>query len=229
MDFGGVLKNLERIRAEIDLFAANDGDPVTGESFERVRQRQIRQVAFLAHGVWQARVAGGAHPQDLPMRVHHALRRPGCAGGVNQGDEVIRGDLLQRGLEPARRRGPFGAATQEKLLPANSSAGLTLDEHDVAQGGQSIADSLKLLQHARVLDERYLRLAVPDDVRQLLGRERVVQTDRHRARVQQAQVGNQVFGTVARQNDAKATWRQAERLQTVSDESDEVAILAPRS
>ena len=55
---------------------------------------------------------------------------------------------------------------------------------DVPQRRQSVADCLEPGQHPRILDERHLRLTVTDDIRELFGRQRVIQADWNAARIQ---------------------------------------------
>src|SRR5579859_7942645 len=118
------------------------------------------------------------------MRVHYALGRPGCARRVDERDQVARAYLSGRRIEPARRLRSRGGAALEELIPANCPRSLAFDQHDVAQRRQTMADSIELLEHARVLDKGDLRVAMGDDVCELLRREGVVQAHRDGAGVQ---------------------------------------------
>ena len=102
---------------------------------------------------------------DVVVADHHALRRAGGARRVDDRGERLRGDRLG------------GSFKSTVPCPSNSSGAARRQVDDLAQGRQVLADLKEPLEEAVVADHGDLRLAVADEVGDLVGRRRVVDRD----------------------------------------------------
>ncbi len=156
------------------------------------------------------------------MRQLHAFRRPGRARRIDQRDDVV-------GLYGGERRvdvevlvGLLHVGECNRALRR-----VSIDDDHVLQVGQLPA-RLQHRRQVRLLDDRYTRARVGDDVADLLGGERLVDREGRGAERHGREVAEVELGPVAKhQRDAVAA-RDAEAGETSRDRVDAVAQLGPR-
>ena len=196
------LQQRVRVRAQPHLVPREHAAPLRGEPFGDMRQRQVADQRLRLE-VPEPVVDRLERPDDVVVRIDHALRRSRRPRRVDQRDGVLRPDGAPR-LREGRRigRDQLASALQQRRPGHHAVAAavrsVAPDQHHVAQMRRRRADGHELGQEPLVLHERDRGLGVIRHVLDLLRRQRVVDADRRAACVDDAQVGDHVLRRVAR-------------------------------
>ena len=156
------------------------------------RQEQVDQLLRVTDQRALAHRGGGA---VVAVGDHAALRRTGRAGGVDDRAEVVRLDGRDALLELVVAD---PCALRLQLFERDRFAevgGVGVDDHDLLEEGELIADALDLVELLLVLDEDKLRLGVVEHVLDLFGRVALVDRGNDCAGAQRAEVGVGPLGT----------------------------------
>ena len=185
------------------------------QTLEDVGHGQVRHVA-LAGEVVDGRLLthrqphGLERPRDVAVREHDALGRAGRARGVDD-----RGDVVERcgagvGVQ-------VGGGRRRQIAVADDGVARQfgiLQQHDVLQGRQRRAHLQEPLQEGIVLDDGNLRLAVVDEVLDLLGRRRVVDRHRRGAEEERGEVERVELGAVLEHEHDRVALADAQTRET---------------
>jgi hypothetical protein len=161
---------LDRL-GEVDGDAGPGAEPAAEDPLGHVAQRQVGQhaVAGRRRRCGEAAALDQFLDGEVDVRggQHHALRRAGRAGGVDQGHHVVRPGLVHPPGDRVRVPGAmFGAEGKEVrpgdqprvVVPVPDAAGF--DVHDALEVGQ-VVDRERLVDLLLVLGDQNLRARVP--------------------------------------------------------------------
>ncbi len=123
------LDDLARVRADRHRAAADHGQVVVGAALGDVRRRQPRDHLGAALGEVDDVLDPRDQAHQVAMGELHALRRPGGAGGVDQGQQIVGLDRIddlcgvELGVERLERLERRGRRRRRRARSACSSAG----------------------------------------------------------------------------------------------------------
>ena len=206
-DFGQRIGDGIGIGAEGDRVAGHRRQQMR-EAAEVVRERQIEQQQVVlpedvGHVVDDLRHLVVVAVEDLA-----ALRRPGRARRVDEGEEVVLADL---GLGSCESVGVLA-----RVLPAAGGQLLEVGERqDMVQGRQPAAHRLDLLQLLVVLDEHTDGVGVAQHVPAVLRRRVRVDRSRHAADQREREVEEAPLDPRPAENPERVALADAEREQAV--------------
>jgi hypothetical protein len=177
-------------------------------------------------------VDGGALVQHVAVGEDNPLGRAGGARGVEHGHRVLRPDPPGQPLDQAGVGGQGVAAAGDQLLPGERArvAGQlpgVLQQHQVAELGQAVADLLPALGHLAILEDGDLGGAVAGAVADLLGGQGAVQGRRHPAGMHGGLVGEHVLDAVVHHQGDEVAGLQAQARKPGRDLDHPPALLGP--
>jgi hypothetical protein len=123
-----------------------------------------------------------------------------------------------------------GGVVAEQLVEVEGHAGgvrvaVAPDDPDRLEVTQGVAHGREAGEEAAVLDDRHLRVAVAGEVRDLVGRRRVVDRDRRRPAHERRHVEHVELRAVAHHQDDALARGEAHRLEPRRHARDPVAVL----
>jgi hypothetical protein len=193
-----------------------------------VRERQVRQRCVAVDLAAAAVDQQLRRPRQVGVRQHHALGRTGRARGVDQRRQVGHLDRGEPGVERAVRR-TLGAAAE--IVPRQHVVAdrfRAAHHHDPAQQWQLVPPRSDLGELAGVLDDHGVRLAVVDDVLDLVGRARRVDAGRGTAGHHRRVIEDDPLGAIEAEDGDLAAGRKPERDQRARRGADLIDKRLPR-
>ena len=186
--------------AQAHVRAADGGDGPRGTPAVAVEHRQRPQVdaVLVVPGVHDL---GEGVQVGAPVRVDHALREAGGAGGVveRDGSELVRDRPRQ--LAPRGPGDQVGVGHQPGLIGrlGDGRPGFAVGGHDQLFQRAGFARRGQRGGQQPLVGDEDLRARVAQDVGDLLGGEPGVNGDEHRARQRDREMGDQHLGQVGHQ------------------------------
>ena len=163
MNLTGVGGEERGIGAARHLEAAGQGLVMAGHPFGDVGHRQIAHDPLPGHVLDLERLGQALEgPADVAVVEHHPLGRPGGARRVDQGGEVFGLGGLGRVGEVERVR------CQQGLVGEIGPRVVVVDDADLLERGDRLANLADRLVEASILDHRELRRGVVGEILDLL-------------------------------------------------------------